>query len=65
VAIPINLYKKRYDLQQKERSLKEENELIDMLDFEQMLIAEQDESWRRMMASRTPDEVARGICAPG
>jgi hypothetical protein len=65
MSLPISLYKKRRALEEKERSLKEENELIDMLDFEQMLIAEQDESWRRRQASRTPDEVARGICAPG
>ncbi len=65
MAIPISLYKKRRALEEKERSLKEENQLIDMLDFEQMLIAEQDESWRRRMASRTPLEIEQGICAPG
>jgi hypothetical protein len=66
VSIPIDLYKERYALQQKQnRSPEEEKELADMLEFERKLIEEQDASWRRRMASRTPEEVARGVIAPG
>jgi len=65
MSLPISWYKDRYALQAKERSLKEENELLDMLEFERAHQEERDECWRRMMASRTPDEVARGVIAPG
>ena len=65
MSLPISWYKERYALQEKERTLKEENQLIDMLEFERAYQEEKDECWRRMMASRTPLEIEQGICAPG
>lgn len=66
MSIPTWLYKERYDLQQKvNRTEDEEKQLHEMLEWEKRLIEEQDECWRSMMAMRTPEEIARGVVAPG
>ena len=60
MAIPISLYKKRFDLEQKQnRTPDEETKLKKMLEFEKQLIEEQDACWRKRLASRTPEEIKK------
>jgi len=55
-----------YDLQNKKvRTPEEEKEMNEREAFRIKLQEEKDAGWRRMMASRTPEEVAKGVCAPG
>lgn len=54
-----------YDLQrQATHTPEEQKEMEEHEALRQKLQDEADEGWRKRLASRTPDEVTRGVCPP-